>query len=166
MFLPVTTEPNPILHQVGRDIDPEELKTRAMKKLMKDMIETMYIKDGVGIAAHQVGQPIRMCVIAKEFSPIKDQLYEDLILVNPVWEKLSAKQIWDHEGCLSVPGKIYGKIKRYTHVRVKALDKNGNKLEFEAKDFPACIVQHEVDHLGGHLFIEKAKDLRPLTEND
>lgn len=127
------------------------------------MIETMYIKDGVGIAAQQVGEPIMLCVIAKAFSPINPR--EDLILINPTWEKLTTKQIWDHEGCLSVPGKIYGEIKRYTHLRVKALDKKGEPLEFEVKDFPACIVQHEVDHLNGHLFIEKAKNLKPLTDN-
>jgi len=161
MFLEVTQEPNKVLHEVGRDLDPAELTTREMKKLMKDMTETMYIKDGVGIAAQQVGRPLMMCVIAKQFSPI--ETHEDLVLINPTWEKLSTKQAWDSEGCLSVPGKIYGEVKRYTHIRVKALDKNGQPLEFEARDFPARIVQHEVDHLNGHLFIEKAKNLHKLN---
>lgn len=162
MFIPVTTEPNKILHTMGREVTPEEMRTKEMKKFVKDMIETMYVKDGVGIAAHQVANPIKVCVIAKQYSPINTR--EDLVLANPTWEKMSKKQIWDHEGCLSVPNKVYGEIKRYTHIKVKALDKDGEPIEFEVKDFPACIVQHEVDHLDGHLFIEKAKNLKPLVD--
>lgn len=146
---------------MGREVTPEEMRSKEMKKFIKDMIETMYIKDGVGIAAHQVANPIKVCIIAKQFSPINKR--EDLVLANPVWEKMTAKTIWDQEGCLSVP-RVYGEIKRYTHIRVKALDKNGEPIEFEAKDFPACIVQHETDHLNGHLYIEKARGLHEVEK--
>lgn len=161
MYIPVITEPNKILHTMGREVTPEEMRSKEMKKFIKDMIETMYIKDGVGIAAHQVANPIKVCIIAKQFSPINKR--EDLVLANPVWEKMTTKTIWDQEGCLSVP-RVYGEIKRYTHIRVKALDKNGEPIEFEVKDFPACIVQHETDHLNGHLYIEKAKNLHEVEK--
>jgi len=159
MLLPVVTEPNPILHKVGRLVDAKELESKEMKKFIKNLIETMYVKDGVGIASPQVGESIQICVIAKQFSPLNKR--EDLVLVNPTWEKLSIKKSWDMEGCLSVP-LIYGEVKRYTDIRVKALDQNGKPLIFEAHDFPARIVQHEADHLNGTLFIEKARKLRKI----
>jgi len=165
MFLEVVTEPNPVLHQKGRELSKTEISTATTKKLMKNMVETMYIKDGVGIAAPQVGQSLQLCVIAKNFSPLgKD---EDLILINPTWTKLSILKSWDTEGCLSIPG-VYGEVKRYTKIKVKALNKNGDSIEFEAKDFPARIIQHEVDHLNGILFIEKARKIQKIdsTKNE
>jgi len=118
------------------------------------MTETMYKSDGVGIAAPQVGVSIMLCVIAKQFATTK----EDLILINPVWEKKSVLKTTDTEGCLSVPG-IFGEVKRYKKIKVQALDKNGARIEFLANNFFARIVQHEIDHLNGVLFIEKAKNL-------
>lgn len=163
MLLPVTTEPNPILHQKGRDLTVAELATPEIKKLIKNMTETMYVKDGVGIAAPQIGQSMQICVIAKQYSPVNQ--HEDLVLVNPVWQKTSIRKAWDEEGCLSVP-KIYGEVKRYLKIKVKALDQHGKPLEFQANDFPARIVQHEVDHLNGILFIEKARKLHRAEENN
>lgn len=159
MFLEVVTEPNPILHQKGRELTTVELSTPTIKKLIKNMVETMYIKDGVGIAAPQVAQSLQLCVIAKNFSPLGKT--EDLILINPTWTKLSILKSWDTEGCLSIPG-IYGEVKRYTKIKVKALNKHGEPIEFEAKDFSARIIQHEVDHLNGILFIEKARNIHKL----
>lgn len=163
MLLPVTLEPNPILHKKGRDLDIEELSTTEIKKLIKNMTETMYVKDGVGIAAPQVGESLQLCVIAKKFSPLNDG--EDLVLINPVWKKMSILKAWDTEGCLSVP-LVYGEVKRYTKIKVQALNKYGEKIEFVAKDFPARIVQHEVDHLNGILFIEKARKLQKIKETE
>ncbi len=118
------------------------------------MTETMYKSDGVGIAAPQVGASIMLCVIAKQFAGTKT----DLTLVNPVWEKKSLLKTSDTEGCLSVPG-VFGEVKRYKKIKVNALDRDGNKIEFLANNFFARIVQHEVDHLNGILFIEKAKNV-------
>ena len=161
MVYDIVFEPNPILHKRSADVDPVEIPTRAMQKFIKDMIETMYIKDGVGLAAVQVGRPIQLCVIAKSYNALNQR--EDLCLINPAWKKLSLFQDWDEEGCLSVPG-VYGRVKRYKKINVSALDKNGQSLEFVAENFFARIVQHEVDHLNGHLFIEKAKDLRQVDK--
>ncbi|EKD43172.1 MAG: Peptide deformylase [uncultured bacterium] len=163
MLLEVTLEPNPILHKKGRDLTVAELSTPTIKKLILDMTETMYVKDGVGIAAPQVGESLQLCVIAKKFSPLNKN--EDLILVNPVWKKTSILKAWDIEGCLSVP-LVYGEVKRYTNIVVQALNQFGEKIEFKAKDFPARIVQHEVDHLNGTLFIEKARKLQKLKASE
>jgi len=159
MVLEIITEPNPILHKKGRELTMAELKTPEIKKLIKDMIETMYVKDGVGIAALQVGQSIQLCVIAKKFSSLNQN--EDLILINPVWQKTSILKNWDEEGCLSVP-KIYGEVKRYNQIKVQAINQYGEKIEFKAKDFPARIIQHEIDHLNGILFIEKARKMHSV----
>lgn len=156
MLLEIFKEPNPILRKVGKQLTKEDLGSKKFKKFIKDLTETMYIHDGVGIASPQVGHSVMLCVIAKDFSPTKEK---DLILINPVWEKKSIAKTLDEEGCLSVPG-IYGLVKRYKKIRVKALDEHGKEICFEAVDFPARVIQHEVDHLNGILFIDKAKKIR------
>lgn len=160
MIYTIVFEPNPLLHKRSADIDPGAIDTPEMKKFVKDMIETMYVKDGVGLAAVQVGVSKQLCVIAKNFTPDKKK---DLCLINPTWVKMNNKQAWDEEGCLSVP-EIYGEVKRYVAIKVKALDEKGKPLEFVAEDFFARIVQHECDHLNGTLFIEKARNLRRIKK--
>ncbi len=161
MLLPILTEPNATLRKVGAPIAPADLLSGKYKQLIADMAETMYSSDGVGIAAPQVRESIQLCVIAKQYNPMN--LDQDLVLINPVWEKLSILKKTDEEGCLSVPN-IYGKVRRYTKIKVKALDKTGKPVNFIAKDFPARVIQHEVDHLNGILFIEKAKNLHKIEK--
>lgn len=159
MVYDIVFDPNPLLHKRSADVDPSSILTPEMQTFVTDMIETMYVKDGVGLAAVQVGKSMQLCTIVKDFVPGKKK---DLCLINPTWVKQSIKKNWDEEGCLSVPG-VYGKVQRYSHIKVKALNEKGEELEFEAKDFFARIIQHECDHLNGTLFIEKAKDLRKST---
>lgn len=159
MVYDIVFEPTRMLHEPSADIDPKTIDGRDMQKLCKDMIETMYIKDGVGLAGVQIGQHIQICTIIKKFNTFTPR--EDLVLINPTWTKRSRHAIDDEEGCLSVP-RIYGKIKRYTHIHVKAFDKHGKPIEFDAGDFFARIVQHECDHLAGHLYIERARDLHKI----
>lgn len=156
MVYDIVFEPAPVLHARAADIDPKEIITRPRQKFFKDMVETMYVKDGVGLAAVQVGKALQVCTIIKTYNALNH--HEDLVLINPSWEKLSRDQTWDEEGCLSVPG-LYGKIKRYTKIKVRALDVKGQPVEFVAEKFFACIIQHEIDHLQGHLYIERAKDI-------
>ncbi|HLD61215.1 MAG TPA: peptide deformylase [Patescibacteria group bacterium] len=159
MVYNITFDPNPILHQRAADVDLATIPSRETQKFFKDMIETMYVKDGVGLAAVQVGVDTQVCTIVKNYNTLNRR--EDLVLINPSWEKMERKQEWDEEGCLSVPG-IFGKIKRYNKVKVKALDKKGKPIEFIAEGFFSRIIQHECDHLNGHLYIEKAKDLHKV----
>lgn len=160
MVYPIVFDPNPILHKRSADVDPATIITPEIQKFIKDMIETMYVKDGVGLAAVQVGKSMQLCVIAKNFTLDKKK---DLCLINPTWIKLNNKQAWDEEGCLSVP-EIYGDVKRYVNIKVKALDGKGNPIEFIAEDFFARIIQHECDHLNGTLFIEKGKNLHQVKK--
>jgi len=131
------------------------LASKKIQDLIDAMIPAMYESDGIGLAAPQVGHNIRVCVIGKESDK---KLEEDLVLVNPVWEKTSRKKNVDVEGCLSVP-KTFGKVKRYTNIHVIAMDRTGQEISFEAKKFFARVIQHESDHLDGILFVDKAKDI-------
>jgi peptide deformylase len=160
MILPITKEPNPLLHQVSKNLTAEEINSKTTKEFVVNLIETMYAKDGVGIASVQVGNPIQLCVIAKDFTPEKKA---DLVLINPTFTKSSILREWAEEGCLSVPN-IYGSVRRYKKIKVSALNMKGEKIEFVATEFFARIIQHEIDHLNGILFIEKAKKLHTFEK--
>ena len=124
-----------------------------IKKLVDDMLETMYESKGVGLAATQVDVHQRIIVI--DVSEEKDS---PLFLINPeIIEKDGIKE--SEEGCLSVPG-FYEKVNRAEHVRVKALNREGQSFEFEARDLLAVCVQHEMDHLNGKLFVDYISPLK------
>ena len=124
-----------------------------IKKLVDDMLETMYQSHGVGLAATQVDVHQRVIVI--DVSEVKDA---PLFLINPeIIEKDGIKE--SEEGCLSVPG-FFEKVKRAEHIRVKALNRDGQPFEFEARDLLAVCVQHEIDHLDGKLFVDYISSLK------
>ncbi len=161
-MLEIITIPTESLREKSKEIDRDFLLSADTQHFIQQLIATMYNDDGAGIASPQVRKNIRVCIIGKsgikldKKTSINDN--EDLILVNPVWTKTSIRKDWDTEGCLSVP-KIYGKVKRYKHIMVKAWDKDGQEINFEAHNFFARVIQHEIDHLDGVLFIDKAKDI-------
>ncbi|PIZ94863.1 MAG: peptide deformylase [Candidatus Magasanikbacteria bacterium CG_4_10_14_0_2_um_filter_37_12] len=158
-MLNIITAPNKSLRKRSVEIDHNFLLSANTQQLIAEMIPAMYNDNGIGLAAPQVNHNIRLLIIGKEAINKNHNLAgQDLILINPIWEKTSRKTGWDTEGCLSVP-KIYGKVKRYKNIYVKAWDQDGNELKFKATDFFACVIQHEVDHLDGILFIDKAKDI-------
>lgn len=154
-------EPNPLLHKVSKNLTAEEISSPETKKFVSDLIAIMYAKDGVGIASVQVGNPIQLCVIAKNFTPEQSN---DLVLINPKFAKASVLREWDEEGCLSVPN-IYGSVRRFKKIKVSALNIKGEKIEFTATEFFARIIQHEIDHLNGILFIEKAKKIHTYVKD-
>ncbi len=166
MSLPITMLPTETLHEPSRELTKEEILSPKFQTLIKDMIPAMYNNDGIGLAAPQVGVNVRLCIIGKnavykdERPPAtpKDTDQKDLVLINPVYQKLNKKFTKDDEGCLSVPG-YYGEVKRHQEIYVTALSETGTKIEFAAKNFFARVIQHEVDHLDGHLFIDRAPDL-------
>ena len=124
-----------------------------IRKLVDDMLETMYQEHGVGLAATQVNVHLRVIVI--DVSENKDA---PLCLINPeITEKYGMKE--NEEGCLSVP-TFFEKVKRVERVKVKALDRNGQSFEFEATDLLAVCVQHEMDHLEGKLFVDYISPLK------
>ncbi|MFA5062059.1 MAG: peptide deformylase [Patescibacteria group bacterium] len=158
MKLEIITEPSPILHKVSKQVAIGEIGSKKIQKLIIDLTDTLYAQDGVGIAAPQVNESLQVCIISKNAN--KDKA-KDIILINPKWEKASVIKDWDEEGCLSVP-KIYGQVKRYKKIKVAAYDESGKKTQFIAEGLFARVIQHEVDHLNGILFIEKAKNLHTI----
>ncbi len=124
-----------------------------VRKLLDDMLETMYESRGVGLAATQVDEHQRIIVI-----DVSDEKDAPLFLINP--EIIQKDGIKDaEEGCLSVPG-FFEKVRRAEHIRVKALDRKGEIFEFEATELLAVCVQHEMDHLDGKLFVDHISPLK------
>lgn len=147
----ILTEPNPLLRREGRDLSLVELNSPSIQTLIKDMVKTMYEADGVGLAASQIGENINLTVIA-----VKDG---ELVLVNPKILKYGLLKEKGEEGCLSVPG-VWGMVKRSKHIKVNALGLDGEQYSFKANGFFSRVIQHEVDHLNGILFIDKAEEIK------
>lgn len=166
MTLPITYLPTTTLRERSRELTVAEINSPTIQTLIKDMIPAMYENDGIGLAAPQVGVNVRLCIIGREAvyrddrpaTGQPDPHKRDLVLINPVYQKLTKKFTKDDEGCLSVPG-FYGEVKRHQEIYVTAQNEHGEKIEFMAKNFFARVIQHEVDHLDGYLFIDRAPDL-------
>ncbi|WP_218241727.1 peptide deformylase [Comamonas fluminis] len=152
-ILPILCYPDPRLHKVAQPVAKVDER---IQTLVKNMFETMYDAQGIGLAATQVDAHERVIVI-----DVSEERNEPLVLINPeiTWAS-EEKQIGD-EGCLSVPG-IYDGVERSTSVKVKALDENGNSREIEGEGLLAICMQHEMDHLMGKVFVEY---LSPLKRN-
>jgi peptide deformylase len=124
--------------------------TASIKQLALDMTETMEVKDGIGLAAPQVGQLLRIIVVKPEPNQ------ETFILINPEIKKISRKKDVMEEGCLSLPN-IVVPVERAIKITVQAFNLNGKKIKIKAKGLLARAIQHEVDHLEGILIVDKAK---------
>lgn len=144
-LLPIVQYPDP---RLAKKAEPVAVFDDKLAGLAADMAETMYAAPGVGLAAPQVGEPIRMVVI--DISEEKNAL---LVLVNPEVEAASEEIVECEEGCLSLPG-LYEKVKRPAHVRVKYQDLQGASHELECDELMSVCVQHEIDHLDGVVFID------------
>jgi peptide deformylase len=152
-LLTIITNPNPLLRKKSKIITADDLKTNELQELVLNMEKTMKERDGVGLAAPQVGKNIRIIVVNT-----KDGV---LAMVNPKILKKSLLKEFGEEGCLSVPG-IFGQVKRHKKLTCSYLDKNGTKKTVNAEGLFARVIQHEIDHLDGILFIDKAKDLEEI----
>jgi peptide deformylase len=149
-LLKILQYPDPRLHTVARPVDAVD---DGIRRLAADMAETMYAAPGVGLAATQVDRHIRLVVI--DVSEHKDGL---LTLINPVILERDGEVVHE-EGCLSVPG-IYEKVTRAEHVKVRALDLDGQAFELEARELLAVCIQHEIDHLDGKVFVQHLSRLK------
>lgn len=149
--LPILHYPDPRLHTVAR---PVEKVDHEVRRLVRDMAETMYAAPGIGLAATQVDVHRRIIVI--DASDTRDQL---LVLINPalVWASDEIQEC--EEGCLSVPG-VYETVTRAAKVRVRALDADGMTFEHAAEGMLAVCIQHEMDHLEGRVFVEHLSRLK------
>jgi peptide deformylase len=151
--LPILRYPDPRLHTVAKPV--REVDER-IRRLVDDMLETMYAAEGVGLAATQVDVHERVIVI--DTSETRD---DPRVLINPelVWQ--SDEMSFADEGCLSVP-QVYDKVQRHARVTVRALNRDGQSYQFDAEGLLAVCVQHEMDHLMGKVFVEY---LSPLKRN-
>ncbi len=146
-MLQVCCYPDPVLRLVAK---PVEVIDDNLRALAAEMIESMYEENGVGLAAPQIGKSIRMVVIdttPEERNP--------MVLINPEIISKSKKKVSAEEGCLSLPG-LSASISRPEQVTVEAQDLEGNEIEIEGDGLLARALQHEIDHLNGILFIDKA----------
>lgn len=162
MIMKILTFPDPKLREVSqpvKEFGPE------LKKLSEDMIETMYHAHGIGLAAPQVGELVRMVVIDtrpkdekgrrykyEEMTELEAAVPQPLILINPEIVKGEGKTTFD-EGCLSIPG-YYETVERFNYIEMKAFDVNGKEFVVKTDGLLAICMQHELDHLEGTLFLD------------
>lgn len=163
-ILKVANMGHPVLRRSADPVTAEDLRAEPVKRFIADLIDTMREYDGVGLAAPQVHESVRIIVIEShrnprypEAPPIPLQ-----VLVNPEVEPLTEETGGLWEGCLSIPG-IKGWVERPAKIRVRALDASGAPLDFTADDFTAIVIQHETDHVNGILFLDRMKDLTKLA---
>jgi peptide deformylase len=155
---------HPILRQVARGLSASEIKDPRIQKLIDDMIVTMHEYDGVGLAAPQVHESLQIAVIeAKGNSryPAAPDI-PLLVLVNPKFVKKSEAVQKGWEGCLSVEG-FRGMVPRSKEVEIRYLDRHAKEKRLVADGFLAVVVQHELDHLDGKVFLDRMEDLSTLT---
>lgn len=189
----IVSEGHPALREISKEIPLSEIQTPKIQGLIADMKKSLASQsDGIGLAAPQIGVPLRLFIVSKKIfsvhSPAKSSTHsspdssihspadtttsestkklDDLVFINPVLAKESKAKKWmEGEGCLSVRW-VYGKVRRSTNVTIRAYDEQGRVFERGAGGLLAHIFQHEVDHLNGILFIDRAKDLEEVDPKD
>ena len=159
-ILKVARMGHPVLRERARPLELAELKHPLLQKLIDDMIETMHEYHGVGLAAPQVHEELRIFVGLLDEEPGPDS--DAMALINPEITAEGSDQNSGWEGCLSIPD-IRGMVPRFTSIVVKALDREGRPIELRLKNFPARVAQHETDHLDGILFFDRMTSMQSLT---
>jgi peptide deformylase len=163
MILKVARLGFPSVRMTAQPVAPEKIKTEEFQRLVDDMVETMHEYHGVGLAAPQVHLPIQLAVLEVQNHP----RYPDMpsvpltVLINPELTIIDRTVVEEWEGCLSIPD-LRGLVPRFKELRVKALGRNAEPLDFVARDFHARVVQHETDHLKGEVYLDRMPDLRKL----
>ena len=163
-LLKVARMGHPVLRARAREIERAELKQGSLQKLIDDMIDTMHEYHGVGLAAPQIHESLRIFVAA--IAPEDDEPLspddEPMVFINPVITPAGPEVVEDWEGCLSIPD-IRGRVPRARAIRVVAMDRTGGKIDIASHDFPARVIQHETDHLDGVLFFDRMRTFATLS---
>jgi peptide deformylase len=155
---PIVRLGHPVLRTPAQAVDPARLASPEVQSLIEDMIATMGVANGVGLAAPQVGEGAQIFVY-RAAGPPEIPLH---VIVNPMITPQSRELVYDWEGCLSIPD-LRGLVPRHPAVRVQGLDREGRPLDYVASSFEARIVQHEFDHLNGVVFLDRMRDLQSLA---
>ena len=150
--IPIRVLPDPILRQKSKRVRAID---GSIKKLIEDMCETMHSSGGVGLAAPQVGIPLRIIVVGIPEG-------EDIAIINPEVVRRRGERVVS-EGCLSIPG-YFGELKRAESVTVKGLDPNGKEVRIKATELLAQVLEHEIDHINGVLYIDHLESMDKLRK--
>jgi len=154
-----------MLRERARSLSAEDIRDPELQRLVADMIDTLNDYGGIGLAAPQVAESVRLALVSLPGGPSR---YGELpaipltAFINPEIEIVDPATAGYWEGCLSVPG-LRGFVERPQHIRVAALDLEGNALSLELKGFAATVFQHEIDHLDGVLYVDRITDSRRLV---
>lgn len=147
----IITNPNPLLRNKSAELDFSKYSKKEINKLCDSMTATMLESDGVGLAAPQIGKNIRVVIVNTADGPIS--------LINPKITKKSLIKEWGEEGCLSVPD-VFGQVKRHKKISCQYFNQSGKNIKLKAEGLFARVIQHELDHLDGILFIDKMRLLK------
>jgi peptide deformylase len=166
-ILKVARMGHPVLRLKGRALARAEVKTPPIQKLIDDMIETMHEYHGVGLAAPQVHEGVRLfvAVLTTGDTDADDPDATPVAIVNPEITPVGIDVVDGWEGCLSIPD-IRGRVPRAREITVRGLDRKGSAIELRVHDFAARVIQHETDHLDGILFFDRMRSFDTLTYLD
>jgi len=156
---------HPLLREVARPLELDELGSEHMHRLIADMVDTLHDYGGIGLAAPQIGESVRLAIIEISGEPTRYGELDSLpltVFVNPTIEIIDPATRGYWEGCLSVPG-LRGFVERPQHVRICYTSDQGEARELELQGFFATVFQHEFDHLDGRLFLDRITDMRLLA---
>jgi peptide deformylase len=162
---------HPVLRAKARPLHPSEIRTPKIQQLIDDLFETMKEYQGVGLAAPQVHESVRVFVAGFPPPPAGEEEEDEeddethvplMALINPEITPIGKESSEDWEGCLSIPD-IRGRVPRARQITVRAFDRTGKKIEIEASGFTARVIQHETDHLDGVLFFDRMRSFQSLT---
>jgi len=161
-ILDIVTFPEPSLRLKAKQVTKFDTE---LQTLVDNMFETLRAAPGVGLAAPQIGESLRLVVVEYTEDEDENAKPKKYVLVNPEIIKRSEEMVTDVEGCLSLPG-LAGRVERHQAVTVKAKNRFGKPLKIEAQDWLARIFQHEIDHLDGVLYIDRAEEVFELTPEE
>jgi peptide deformylase len=163
-ILKVARMGHPVLRKRARALERADLRSAAVQKLIDDLIDTMEEYHGIGLAAPQVHESVRIFIAGmQEDAPDGEEPgIIPVPFINPEIVPIGTEQEIDWEGCLSIPD-IRGKVPRHTRVKIRGLDREGTRQELQLAGFPARVVQHENDHLDGVLFFDRMTSFETLT---
>lgn len=174
MTVKIIQKNSKILRGVAKEVAVKDIGSAKIKKIIRKMDEALASKkEGVAIAAPQIGESLRIFIIDGNVWQLREKITEQkqelpqkppVVFINPVIKKMSKKKQDVYEGCLSMD-KFYGTLKRAEKATIEALDENGKKFVYGAAGLLAQIIQHEIDHLNGVLFIDKTKKLEKIPNS-
>jgi len=164
-ILKVARMGHPVLRAKAKALSPGDIKHAAVQQLIDDMIDTMVEYHGVGLAAPQIHESLRIFVGILETPKSDgqdDRELEPVTLINPEITPVGDEVVEDWEGCLSIPD-IRGRVPRSREIRLRGYSRDGGRIEMSLRDFAARVAQHETDHLDGILFFDRMKAFESLT---